>query len=154
MIFSETGFRWFRRGITLLLIVVCHLALLGALWVSGLDLLDGVLTDAALYDRRTGHCLRVDWAEVSGVKGPIRVCSEWLDVTDPTGRVHVLKEGEPLAMGVDGNLYYENAGNADRRLLGLVIFAGAVIWLGMRTKRRLLTWYEMRLRTYDTLGDS
>ncbi len=144
MMFSEAGFRWFRRGVTASLIVICNLILLGALWGSGLDL-DDVLTNAGLYDPQAGHCLRVAWVDVAGAEGPVRVCSEWLDVTDPTGRVHALKEGEPLAMSVDGNLYYANARHRDLWLLGLVIFAGAVIWLGMRVKRALLTWYESRL---------
>ena len=145
MTFSESGFRWFRRGITLGLIVVCNLVLLAALWVSGLDL-DFVLTNSELYDPKLGHCVGVAWTEVSGVKGPVRVCSEWLDTTDPTGRVHTLRAGEPLAMSTEGNLYYENARNADHRVLGLLLFTVAVIYLGMRTKRVLLTWYETRLR--------
>ena len=119
MTFSESGFRWFRRWITLSLIVVCNLVLLGALWVSGLDL-DFVLTNSELYDPKLGHCVGVAWAEVSGVEGPVRVCSEWLDTTDPTGRVHSLQAGEPLAMSVEGNLYYENARNADHWVLGAV----------------------------------
>ncbi len=154
MIFSEAGFRRFRLGVTLALIVVCNLALWGALRVIGPDL-DFVLThDALLYDPQAGHCLRTARMEVSGVEGRIPVCSEWLDVTDPTGRVHALQEGEPLAMSVDGNLYYENADQADRRLLGLLIFAGVVIYLGMRAKRHLLTWYETRLRKNQPSPDA
>ncbi len=148
MTFSESGFRWFRHGITLGLIVVCNMVLLGALWVSGLDL-DFVLTDSKLYDPKLGHCVGVAWADVSGVDGPIRVCSEWLDTTDPIGRVHTLRSGEPLAMSVDGDLYYENARNADHWVLGLLLFTGVVIYLGMWTKRVLLTWYETRLRNHE-----
>ena len=148
MIFSESGFRWFRRGITLGLIVVCNLVLLGALWMSGLDL-DFVLTNSELYDPESGHCVGVAWAHVSGVEGPVRVCSEWLDTTDPTGRVHTLRVGEPLAMSDDGNLYYQNARNADNQVLVLLMFVVAVIYLGMRTKRVLLTWYEARLRKQE-----
>ncbi len=148
MISVASRLRWFRLGITLVLIVVCNLVLLGVLWLTGLDL-DGVLTKAELYDPQSGPCLRVAWTEVSGVEGPIQVCSEWLDVTDPTGQVHSLREGEPLAMSVAGNLYYENAGDADHRLLGLLLFTGAVIYLGMWAKRRLLTWYETRLRKHE-----
>ncbi|MDE0144246.1 MAG: hypothetical protein OXI53_00560 [Nitrospira sp.] len=145
MTFSESGLRWFRHGVTLSLIVICNLVLLSALWVSGLDL-DFVLTNSELYDPKAGHCVGVAWAEVTGVEGPIRVCSEWLDTTDPTGRVHTLRVGEPLAMSDDGNLYYENARNADHWVLGLLLFAVGVIYLGMRTKRVLLTWYETHLR--------
>lgn len=149
MTFSESGFRWFRRGITFGLIVVCNVMLLVALWFSGLDL-DFVLTNSELYDPESGHCVGVAWADVSGVEGPIRVCSEWLDTTDPTGRVHTLRSGEPLAMSVDGNLYYENARNADHWVLGLLLFTVGVIYLGMRTKRGLLTWYETRLRQHES----
>lgn len=149
MIFSESGLRWFRRGVTLSLIVVCNLVLLGALWMSGLDL-DFVLTNSELYDPEFGHCVGVAWADVSGVEVPIQVCSEWLDTTDPTGRVHTLRSGEPLAMSTDGNLYYENARNADHWALGLLLFAVGVIYLGMRTKRVLLTWYEARLRKHES----
>lgn len=148
MTFSESGFRWFRRGVTLGLIVVCNLMLLGALWFSGLDL-DFVLTNSELYDPESGHCVGVAWADVSGVEEPIRVCSEWLDTTDPTGRVHTLRSGEPLAMSDDGNLYYLNARNADNRVLALLMFVVVVIYLGMRTKRVLLTWYEARLRKHE-----
>ncbi len=145
MTFSESGFRWFRRGITFSLIVVCNVVLLAALWISGLDL-DFVLTNSELYDPESGHCVGVAWTEVSGVEGPVRVCSEWLDTTDPTGRVHTLRAGEPLAMSTEGNLYYENLRSADHWVLGLLLFTVAVIYLGMRTKRVLLTWYETRLR--------
>lgn len=148
MVFSESGFHWFRRGITLVLIVICNLMLLGALWVSGLDL-DFVLTNAELYDPQGGHCVRVAWAEVSGTEGLVRVCSEWLDTTDPTGQVHSLRAGEPLAVDGEGNLYYENARKAEPRLLGLMIFVAAVIYLGTWSKRCLLTWYEARLQRHE-----
>ena len=52
-------------------------------------------------------------------------------------------------MSDDGNLYYENARNADHWVLVLLLFAVAIIYLGMRTKRVLLTWYETRLRKYE-----
>ena len=148
MTFSESGFRWFRHGVTLGLIVVCNVVLLWALWISGLDL-DFVLTNSELYDPKAGHCVGVAWADVAGVEGPVRVCSEWLDTTDPTGRIHTLQPGEPLAMSDDGNLYYENARNADNSVLGLLLFCVAVICLGMWTKRVLLTWYETRLRKQE-----
>ncbi len=149
MTFSESGFRWFRRGITLGLIIVCNLVLLGALWLSDLNL-DFALNSSELYDPELSYCVGVAWADVSGVDGPVRVCSEWLDTTDPTGRVHSLRAEEPLAMSADGNLYYENARNADRWALGLASLTVAVMYLGMRTKRELLTWYETRLRKHES----
>ena len=144
MIFSESRFRWFRLGITLVLIIVCNALLLGGLWVSGLDL-DFVLTNSELYDPVSSYCVRVAWKKVLGVDSPVQVCSEWLDTTDPTGQVHKLRRNEPLAMSSDGNLYYPNARKSDHQLLGLLVFTVAIIFAGMWVKRFLINWYQLRL---------
>jgi len=144
MISSESRIRWFRFVVTMVLIIVCNGLLLGGLWASGLDL-DFVLTNSELYDPAISHCVGVTWTKVSGVSGPIRVCSEWLDTTDPTGQVHQLRKNEPLAMGSDGNLYYQNARKAQHQLLGLLAFTIVVIFSGMRLKRFLIKWYQLRV---------
>lgn len=144
MIFSESRFRWFSFWITLTLIIVCNGLLLGGLWASGLDL-DFVLTNSDLYDPTSGHCIGLQVIQVAGVDSPLQVCSEWLDTNDPTGEVHKLRVNEPLAMGADGNLYYQNARNADYHMLGLLGFVVVVIFAGMRLKRSLLNWYQLRL---------
>ncbi len=146
MTFSESRFRWFSFWITLILILVCNGLLLGGLWASGLDL-DFVLTNSDLYDPSSGHCVGVQFLKVAGIERPIQVCSEWLDTTDPTGTVHKLRANEPLAMGADGNLYYPNARNADHQILGLLGFTVVVIFAGMRLKRFLLNWYQLRLHS-------
>ncbi len=144
MIFSESRFRWFSFWVTLVLIIVCNGLLLGGLWASGLDL-DFVLTNDDLYDPASGHCVGLQLAHVAGVDSPLQVCSEWLDTHDPTGQVHKLRVNEPLAMGADGNLYYQNARNADYQMLGLLGFTVVVILAGMRLKQSLLHWYQLRL---------
>ena len=53
-------------------------------------------------------------------------------------------------MSGEGNLYYANARDAEHWVLGLLLFAAAVIYLGMRTKRVLLTWYETHLRRQES----
>ena len=148
MVFSEYRLRWFSLGITLGLIIVCNSLLLGGLWVSGLDL-DFVLTNSELYDPTSGHCVRVMRKKVLGMNAPVQVCSEWLDIADPTGQVHKLRKNEPLAMGSDGNLYYPNARKADHQLLGLLVFTAAVIFAGMWVKRFLINWYQLRLHASE-----
>jgi len=95
---SETRFRWFAGAVTRSLILGCNALLLGALWASGLNL-EFLLSPSDLYDPQKGHCVRVDSIGVKDVVGLIRVCSEWLDTTDPTGRVHSLRIDEPLTLG-------------------------------------------------------
>ena len=141
----ETRLRWFTGGITLFLILACNALMLGALWASGLDL-EFVLSKSDLYDPLKAHCVRVGLATINGVDGPIQVCSEWLDTTDPTGRVHTLRTDEPLAMDENGNLYYERLRRTDYRLLALVFFSIVVIASGVGIKHRLIGWYRARLQ--------
>ena len=141
--FWESRMGWFTSGVTLFLIVVCNALLMGGLWVSGVDL-EFVLAKSDLYDPQNGHCVRVVWAQVRGVDGLIQVCSEWLDTTDLTGKVHLLRLDEPLAMGEDGNLYYERLRETDYRLLGLILYTIVVIVSGMCMKHRLIGWYRSR----------
>ncbi|MFB3109403.1 MAG: hypothetical protein ACE1ZE_08585 [Candidatus Binatia bacterium] len=140
----EKRIRWFSLGVTIVLIVVCNALLLGGLWASGLNL-DVVFSDSELYDPSSGHCVKLAWAKVIGVEGPVRVCSEWLDMSDPTGQVHAIRQGESLAMGGDGNLYYENDRKGDFRLLALLVFVGVVIFSGVRVKPFLIARYRRRL---------
>ncbi|RMH07452.1 MAG: hypothetical protein D6704_05090 [Nitrospirae bacterium] len=141
---KESRLRWFNAVITLVLIVLCNAILLGGLWLSGINL-DFVLSEADLYNPAQGYCVGVAWTNVIGVDGPIKVCSEWLDTTDPTGQVHTLRRDEPLVMDADGNLYYERARNADFQLLLLIGFVILVLGSGMWVKRALLGWYRARL---------
>lgn len=132
--------RWFSLGVTIVLIVVCNALLLGGLWASGLNL-NVVLSDSEFYNPSSGHCVRLVWTKAIGVEGPLLICSEWLDMSDPTGQVHTIHKDKVLAMGSDGNLYYENDRKSDFRFLALLIFTGVVIFSGVLAKPFLIAYY-------------
>ena len=135
---------WFSLGVTLFLIVLCNGVLLGGVWISGVDL-EHVLAPPEFFDPAKDQCVRVAWTRVVGVEGPMRVCSEWLVLSDPTGQTHAVRKGEPLLLGEDGRLYYANDRSRDFRLVGLLLFVVVVVGSGMWLKQFLVTRYRIRL---------
>ena len=113
--------------------------------MSGVDL-DIALSKPELYDPGNGHCLRVGIAKVEGAQRPIQLCTEWLELSDPSGNTHHIREGIGLVMGADGQLYYRTHQWQNFRLLGLLVFVIVVIGSGMWAKRFLISWYQLQLQ--------
>ena len=135
-------------GITILLIIVCNAILLVGLWVSGINL-DVAFSKPELYDPTNGYCIRVGWTKVIGVDRPMRLCIEWLDFSDPSGNTHTIRQGESLAIGANGQLYYEGRRESDYRLTALVVFVIVVIGSGMWLKHYLIARYRLHLEAID-----
>ena len=112
--------------------------------MSGVDL-DMALSKPEFYDPQNGYCVRVAFAQVVGVDERVRICSEWLDFSDPSGNTHRIREGAGLAMGADGQLHYETRREEDYRLMALVLYVFAVIGSGMWAKRYLISRYQLQL---------
>jgi hypothetical protein len=140
--------RRFTLIVTVVLIVGCNALLLTGLWASGIDL-ERVLSKPELYDPANGHCVRVMWAKVEGTEGLVKVCTEWLDFSDMSGKTHVLPEGKNLAMGPDGHLYFSGETADNFRLIALMIFAIVVMASGMWMKRLLIAKYHQHLQSVD-----
>ena len=139
---------WYTRGVTVALIFVCNGLLVLGWWVSGVNL-EAALSKPAIYDVRSHYCVGVKWMKVEGVGQPMKVCAEWLDLSDPSGVTHTIRPGHALTVGVDGALHYADQRNEDYRLMGLVLFVILVFGAGMWTKHYLITRYAMHLQSLD-----
>jgi len=118
----------FTYMVTIGLIVGCNALLLLGLWVSGVDL-EATLAKPELYDPANGHCIGVQWSNVAGAEGLVKVCTEWIDFSDMSGKTHSLPHGRTLALDADGNLYFSGPPGENYRLIALMIFSGACMAL-------------------------
>jgi len=136
--------RRFTMFVTVGLIVLCNVVLLLGLWASGVNL-DELVKSPDLFNSKQDICLRLTWQQVAGAAEPMRVCSEWINLADPSGQSHLLSKEVKVRQGPDGQYYFDQGIQADFRLLALAMFVGTVLVLGMWARRILVSRYRMQL---------
>jgi hypothetical protein len=143
--------RHFAKLVTAGMIILCNCVLLFGVWVSGVNL-DELMKSPDLFDSQKDVCLRLTWQRINGAPDPVRVCSEWINLADPSGVPHQLAKDIKVRQGPDGKYYFDRRIQADFRLLGLALFVGAVLSIGMWLRHRLVARYRLRLAVAEAHG--
>jgi hypothetical protein len=136
--------RRFSLRVTLVLIILCNTVLLVGVWVSGVNL-DELVKTPDLFNPTSDICLRLTWQRLSGAPDPVRLCSEWINLSDPTGQPHLLDANTKVKQGPDGRYYVDRGVQADFRLMALVGFVAAVLVSGLLIRRYLVARYRQQL---------
>ncbi|NGZ95645.1 MAG: hypothetical protein CV089_05860 [Nitrospira sp. WS110] len=140
--------RRFSLAVSLGLIVCCNAILFVGLKLSGINL-DDVVKTPDLFNAKQDVCLRLSWRSVPGENEPVQLCSEWLNLSDPSGTPHYLQQDTKLKKGLDGHYYVDQGVQADYRLLVLMLFVAIIIMGGVRAKWFLVSRYRLRLESAD-----
>ena len=143
--------RRFSMTVTVGLIVLCNCILLFGVWVSGVNL-DELIKTPDLFNSQKDICLRLTWQRVAGAAEPVRLCSEWINLADPSGTPHVLAKDVKVQQGPDGPYYFDQGIQADFRLLGVALFVVAVLLLGLWARRYLVARYRLQLDLAESRG--
>ena len=140
--------RRFSLAVSLVLMVLCNAILLGGFALSGINLDDLVKTHD-FFNAKQDVCLRLSWQSLPGANEPVRLCSEWLNLSDPSGKTHYFQPDIKLKKGLDGQYYVDQGIQADYRLLMLMLFVVAIIIGGVWAKWFLVNRYRLRLESSD-----
>ena len=135
--------RRFTVALTIGFIIGINALFLLVLWSSGLDL-DRIFADRDFFDPVHDVCLRLAWYNPVGEKEPVRLCQEWINLGDPSGKVYRNQQDMVIVKGADGKVYAKE-GAGDGRLVGLVVFIIALVAGGMWLQRHLIARYRARL---------
>jgi hypothetical protein len=136
--------RRFSMVVTAGLIMFCNVVLLFGVWVSGVNL-DELVKTPDLFDAKKDVCLRLSWERVAGAAEPVRLCSEWIKLADPSGKPHHLAKDIAVRRGPDGRYYVDRGVRPDFRLLALALFVAGVLTFGMWARRYLVSRYRLQL---------
>jgi hypothetical protein len=136
--------RRYRMMVTLALIVLCNAVFLLGIRLSGVNL-DALVKTPEEFDPIKDICLRLTWRRVAGEREPIRLCSEWINLSDPSGRTHSLQQETEVVKAADGRFYFKHGPQVDYRLLLFGAFVSAILVFGVLIRRYLIRRYEMRL---------
>ena len=145
--------RRFTFGVSLAMMILCNAIVLVGLWASGMNL-DELATTPDVFNSKQDICLRLGWRSVTGAAEPVRLCSEWINLSDPSGKTHQIQREIKLRQGPDGQYYVDRGIHADYRLLISVLFVVAVIAFGLVVKWYLVIRYRLRLESTASHGAS
>ncbi|HTL60526.1 MAG TPA: hypothetical protein VL261_02670 [Nitrospira sp.] len=134
----------FSRLVTAALIVLCNVVLLSGLWVSGINL-DELVSTPDVFNAKEDVCLRLSWERVTGAADPVRLCSEWIKLGDPSGQPHHVTKDLAVRRGPDGQYYVDPGVRSDFRLLALALFVAVVLLFGMWIRHYLVSRYRLQL---------
>lgn len=148
----------YASRVTIAIILLCNTVLLLGLWTSGIDL-DRLIRTPDVFDPNKDVCVRVGWHKVAGVDKPIRLCSEWINLSDRSGQTHTFPHDTSVVEGADGKLYFDYGSQVDYRIVVLGVFFLVIISAGIMLNRYLIARYRTRLearareRFYDVMTD-
>ena len=145
--------RRFTIAVSLALIVLCNTIMLVGLWASGINL-DELATPPDVFNPKQDICLRLGWHSVTGVAEPVQLCSEWINLSDKSGKTHQIQPGIKLRPGPDGQYYVDRGIQADYRLLILGLIVVVVIAFGLVAKWYLVGRYRLHLESAASHGAS
>jgi hypothetical protein len=145
--------RRFTVGVSLAIMILCNAIVLIGLWASGINL-DELAATPDVFNSKQDICLRLGWKSVAGATDPVRLCSEWINLSDPSGKTHQIQRELKLRQGPDGQYYADRGVRADYRLLILMLFVVAVIAFGLVAKWYLVSRYRLRLESVAGQGAS
>jgi hypothetical protein len=145
--------RRFSRVVSLVMMILCNAIVLVGLWASGINL-DELVTTPDVFNSKKDICVRLGWQSVTGAVDPVPLCSEWINLSDPSGKTHQIPRETKLRQGPDGQYYMDRGIHADYRLLMLMLFVAAVIAFGLVAKWYLVSRYRLRLESAAGHGAS
>lgn len=138
--------RRFAVKVSCAMMILCNAIVLIGLWASGVNL-DELAATPDVFNSQQDICLRLGWKSVAGATDPVRLCSEWINLADPSGKTHQIQREIKLKQGPDGQYYVDQGVRADYRLLILMLFIVAVIASGLTAKWYLVSRYRLRLES-------
>ncbi len=89
-------------------------------------------------------CLRYAIRRVEGTAEPIRLCSEWINFSDPA-RTHTFHPDTKVIQDAEGDLYFDHGPQVDYRLFLYLGFALSLLIGGVLVNRFLIARYRARL---------
>ncbi|MBX3238031.1 MAG: hypothetical protein KF814_17940 [Nitrospiraceae bacterium] len=136
--------RRFASAVSIMLMVVCNAVFLFGIWVTGVNF-ERLVRTPDIYDSAHDICLRLAYRNIPGAQNPVQFCSEWINLSDSTGKTHTFEKDAQIKQGADGRFYFDYGPFVDYRLFAVVAFVAAIILSGMRVTSHVVNRYRMRL---------
>lgn len=139
----RTGLQRYSRVVTSLLVLAGSALVALAVWGTGIKV-DKLIRLPEIFNPASDVCLRFGWHDVKGTAEPVRLCNEWIQLSDPSGEPHRLQQETHVVQGADGKLYFDHGTRMGYQAFGLMAWVMVIMAAGVAVKRRLIARYRLR----------
>ena len=139
----QTRLRRYSLIVTGLLILAGVALVLLMVWGTGIQVTTLVRLPE-IFNPTSDVCLRFGWHNVKGGAEPVRLCNEWIQLSDPSGEPHRLQQETHVVQGADGKLYFDHGTRMGYQAFGLIAWVMVLMGTGIAVKRRLVARYRVR----------
>jgi hypothetical protein len=146
---QQAKVRRYGLWVTIGMMVLCNAIFLGGMWLTGIRL-EQLIRIPDIFNPLQDICLRFTWHQVEGDDQPVRLCSEWILLSDSSGETHTLQKETEVVKGGDGRLYFDYGAQVDYRVFLFGAFVFAIIIFGIWLKRYLIRRYRMHLQQHTS----
>ncbi len=121
----------------------CSGTFLSGIWLAGVDM-ETLFERQEKFRPAESHCIRTGWIRAAEEEQLVRVCNEWVNLSDPTGRVHRL-QGAELVKRPDGSYEIQYKERINYRLLAMIGFVVLISFIGHQLHHYLIERYRTKL---------
>lgn len=134
----------YATRVTLVLMVLCPALFFAGVWGSGVQP-EQLFAIPEQFHPAEDVCLRMSYKRVVGKDDLVQICSEWIQLADPTGATHRVQSSLKVVETAEGRLYFDYGSRADWHLAAFVAFVGAILAFGWYVRRSLVRRYRRQL---------
>jgi len=121
----------------------CGGIFLGGIWLANVDM-ETLFERQEKYKPSESICLRTGWVKATEEEKQVQVCKEWINVSDPTARIHHLSSMQ-LVKRPDGSYGAQYEERINYKLLAMIGFLISITVIGHRLHRYLIERYRTKL---------
>jgi hypothetical protein len=121
----------------------CSAVFLGGIRLANVDM-ETLLDRQEKFKPEESHCIETGWLKAAEEEQLVRVCKQWVNLSDPTGRMHRLGDAE-LVKRPDGNYEIQYKERINYRLLAMIGFVLSISFIGHWLHSYLIGRYRTKL---------
>ena len=121
----------------------CSGIFLGGIWLADIDM-ETLVEPQERYKAAESICIRTGWITAGGDGNQVKACTEWVRLSDPSGRIHRLQNAQ-LVKRPDGSYEVQYEERINFKLLAMIGFVVLIGVVGHRLHASLIERYRLKI---------
>jgi hypothetical protein len=141
-------FERYRYRTLWMIMLGCSGIFLSGIWLTGVDM-ETLFERQEKFKPAESDCIQTGWIRAAQEEQLVKVCNAWVNLSDPTGRIHRL-QGAELVKQPNGSYEIQYEERINYRLLAMIGFVCSIGFIGHWLHNYLIKRYRAKLGEAQT----